>query len=174
MGDRDRGRRRRRRRARAGRGGRPLDPRRDHAALVHSDRARHGVTWVDAKTQAGTKGANISLSYALAGLCPLGWNPGRARLRACADVELGAIRADGFDFPPLARNGESFVAQGELEGRLGVRLAGPLTAELGLGFIVPFNRADFFYLDASEKRQDLYKVAAVAGIVDAALGVAFP
>jgi hypothetical protein len=132
-----------------------------------------GTTWLDAKTQAGTKGASISLSYALAGVCPLGWSPGRARLRACADVALGAIRADGFGFR-LSQGQEAFIAQGELEGRLGVRLAGPLTAELGLGFIVPFNRADFFYLDASSKRQDLYKVAAVAGIVDAALGVAFP
>ena len=60
------------------------------------------------------------------------------------------------------------------EGRLAQRIVGPLELALGLGLVVPFERVRFFYLDASGQEQELFRMSAVAGVVDVGLGVAFP
>lgn len=141
-----------------------------------------GAVWLDAHADAGgagagqpSKGATLSLAYGLLGLCPLVWAAGGTRVRGCAAMEVGAVRAVGHGFTSSNGAGqEQPVVQASLEGRLTRRLVGPLEVGLGLGLIVPFTRARFFYVDAAKNEQELFRMAPVAGVVDAALGVAFP
>jgi hypothetical protein len=137
-----------------------------------------GVVWKDTTADATTgpaRGANVSLAYAMLGLCPLVWGPGATRVRGCADLEVGTIRAVGFGFAATSGAGqEQPVAQAQVAGRVTQRMVGPLELGLGLGLVVPFERARFFYLDASKNQQELFRTSSVAAVVEASVGVAFP
>jgi hypothetical protein len=137
-----------------------------------------GAVWLDAHADAGastSKGATLSLAYGLLGICPLAWGPGATRVRGCADLEVGAIRAVGYGFTMSNGTGqEQPVVQAQVAGRVTRRLVGPLDIGVGLGLLVPFERARFFYVDASGGQQELFRTAPVAGVVDASVGLAFP
>lgn len=132
-----------------------------------------GAVWLDAATDVAGRGATLSLSYGFLSLCPLTVGTGGTRLRACGGVQVGAIRASGHGF--LVSGGqEHVVVQPALEGRLTRRLLGPLELGIGLGVAFPLVRTRLFYLDGSGAEQELYRTGAVAGILDASLGVALP
>jgi hypothetical protein len=140
-----------------------------------------GAIWLDARAEpAGAaspspKGATVSLSYGFVGLCPLAWGTGGTRLRGCADLGVGALRSVGYGFARASGAGsEQPVVQAALAGRVTRRLVGPLEIGLGLSLLVPLHRVRLFYLDAAGAEQELFRMAAVAGLVDAGIGVAFP
>jgi len=137
-----------------------------------------GAVWLDATASAASgpsRGATLSLSYAMLGLCPLAWSAGGTSVRACAELEVGAIRSVGFGFAGGTGAGqEQPVGQVGVTGRVSRRLVGPLEIGIGLGLVVPFDRARFFYVDAAGNPQELFRMAAVAAVVDGAIGVAFP
>jgi hypothetical protein len=139
-----------------------------------------GAVWLDARAEpAGaaspaTKGAVLSLAYASLGLCPLHWSSGGTRLRGCADLDVGAVRAVGFGFASGGAGDEQVVAQATVAGRVTQRLVGPLELGLGLGLMAPLHRVRFFYVDAAQAEQELFRMSAVAGRLDLGLGLAFP
>ena len=137
-----------------------------------------GVVWHDARADAPTgppRGANLSLAYGMVGICPLVWGPWATRVRGCVDLEVGAVRAVGYGFTATQGAGqEQPFVQAQVAGRVTRRIVGPLDLGLGLGLVVPFNRARFFYLDAAKNEQELFRTAPVVGVVDASVGLAFP
>jgi hypothetical protein len=140
-----------------------------------------GAVWLDGRAEpAGAvspsaKGAVLSLAYGLIGACPLSWRQGGTHLRACAELEIGAIRSVGYGFTSGSGLGqEQPIVQASLAGRVSRRLVGPLEIGLGLALAVPLHRVRFFYTDAANAEQELFRTGAVAGLVDAGLGVSFP
>jgi hypothetical protein len=140
-----------------------------------------GAAFLDAHaTPAGApnpspKGATLSLTYGMLGLCPLAWRSGGTRLAACAEIEFGALRAVGYGFATGSGVVEDPpVVQATLAGRVARRLVGPLEIGLGLGLVVPLRPVSIYFVDAAGTREQLFRTSAVAGTVDAWLGVAFP
>jgi hypothetical protein len=140
-----------------------------------------GAVFLDAHaTPAGapslsSKGATLSLSYGILGLCPLAWRSGGTRLAACAEIQVGALRAVGYGFATGSGVGhEQAVVQASLAGRVARRLVGPLEIGLGLGLVVPLRPVSVYFVDAAGTQEELFRTGAVAGTVDAVLGVAFP
>ncbi|APR78066.1 Hypothetical protein A7982_03413 [Minicystis rosea] len=140
-----------------------------------------GAVWLDARaTPAGAsgsaaKGALVSLSYGMVGVCPLAWSSGGTRVRGCLDVAVGALRAVGYGFThPAGAGQEQPVVQASVAGRVTQRLVGPLEIGVGLAVLVPLHRVRLFYLDADDHEQELFRMAAVAGMADAGIGLAFP
>jgi hypothetical protein len=137
-----------------------------------------GIVWKDARADAATgptRGANVSMAYGMVGLCPLVWGPGATRVRGCADLEVGAVRAVGYGFAATSGAGqEQPVVQAQVAGRVTRRIVGPLELGLGLGLVVPFERARFFYVDAERNQQELFRTSPVVAVVEASVGVAFP
>jgi hypothetical protein len=64
--------------------------------------------------------------------------------------------------------------QASLAGRLGRRIVGPLELGFGLGLVVPLRLVSVYYVDAAGAQEELFHTGAVAGTIDAALGVGFP
>jgi hypothetical protein len=137
-----------------------------------------GAVWLNAQADASTaasKGATLSLAYGMLGLCPLVYRTELTTVRGCAEVAVGALRAVGHGFTSSNAAGqEQPVAMGSLAGRVSRRLIGPLEIGVGLGLVVPFTRPRFFYVDAAKNQQELFRIAPVAGVVDASVGLAFP
>lgn len=122
-----------------------------------------------------TKGATLSLAYGTIGVCPLVWEHGATRVRGCLDLGAGSIRSVGSGFSGVNGAGqEQPVIHGAAAGRVSHRLVGPLELGVGLGLLVPFRRARFFYVDAAGDQQELYRMAPVAGLIDATVGLSFP
>jgi hypothetical protein len=132
-----------------------------------------GALWSTARVDSGGKGATLSLAWGTLSVCPLSLAWGTTGLRACAGAALGAVRARGYGFK-LSTGAAQVVAAGVVEGRMTQRLVGPMELGLGLGLLVPFERARAFYLDASGAEQEIARTGAVAGVLDLGVGVAFP
>jgi hypothetical protein len=136
-----------------------------------------GAVWLGVDASAPTTptaSASVNLSYATLGLCPLVWRTARTTVRGCADVAVGALRASGQGFTATNTGGEAPFVEGMLAGRVTRRLVGPLELGVGLALAVPFTRPSFTYLDATRTAQQLVRVGPVAGVLDAAVGLAFP
>ncbi len=108
------------------------------------------------------------------GLCLLTWGAGGARVRGCAELDVGAMRSVGYGFTARNASQGQAIAQGAVAGRVTQRIVGPLEIGVGLGIVVPFDPARFFYVDAAGNQQELFHMAAVAGVVDASVGLSFP
>jgi hypothetical protein len=122
-----------------------------------------------------SKGVVLSLSYGMLGLCPLRWASGGTRLAACTELEVGALRAVGYGFTSGSGVGqEQPIVQASLAGRLTQRIVGPLELGLGLGLVVPLHPVSIYYVDAAGAQEELFRTGAVAGTLDAGLGVGFP
>src|SRR5262249_48633730 len=127
------------------------------------------VLWAPSSAGASDLGARFTLALGRLSTCPASATLGRTRLSACAGVELGALRGDGFGFP-VAHQYERFVLNGSLTGRLGFRIASPFEAAAGLAVIVPVLRDRFTYINADQVHTDVFRMSAVAGSLDLLLG----
>jgi hypothetical protein len=138
-----------------------------------------GAVWLDARAEppgssGSTKGAMLALAYGMIGACPLFHRSGGTRLAGCAELGVGAVRSVGYGF-----NKESGVAAEQpvvnagLAGRVTQTIVGPLEIGIGLSLVVPLRRARFYYVDAANEERELFRTAPVAGLFDAAVGLAF-
>jgi len=108
----------------------------------------YGALWVDPTSEGGP---TFSLAYVGAGLCPLRYREGMLAAYACASGQLGYLR-------PSASSSAQLYAAGALEGRLSVRVLGPIAARAGFSFVVPVVKMS----------------SPVAATMDAGLGVILP
>ena len=122
--------------------------------------------------EAGAAGATFALDYGLLSVCPLGIVAHRTRLSACAG--LGGRAACRWLRFYLAYQKEQTIFNATVEARLRPRLVGPIFAEAGLGLVVPLLRRGFYYNDLQGAAHDVFQVAALGGLLDAALGVELP
>lgn len=132
-----------------------------------------GVVWGSARAESAGRGADLSLSWGVLSLCPLTWEGALTRLRGCAGAAVGALRAQGFGFASSSTR-EDVVAELVLGARVTRRLVGPLQVGLGLALLAPLQRARVFSVDASGTEHDIFLAAAVAGMLDGEIGLAFP
>ena len=74
----------------------------------------------------------------------------------------------------FATKEEAIAYIASLAGRVTRRLVGPLEIGLGIGLVVPLRPTRVYYVDAAGSQQELFRMGAVAGVVDVGLGVGFP
>jgi hypothetical protein len=108
----------------------------------------YGALWVDPASEGGP---TFSLAYVGAGLCPLRYREGVLAVYACASGQLGYLRT-------AASSAAQLYLAGAVEGRLSVKVLGPIAARAGISLVVP-----------------VVKMASpVAATLDAGLGVILP
>ena len=107
------------------------------------------------------------------GVCPLVTRAAGGELEGCLAFAVGALRAGGFGYQ-LTSTQEQLVLDPSLEGRFRRRIAGPVTAALGLGLTVPIVRDRFYYTTPAGEQREVFKMSAVAGVLDVGVGIELP
>lgn len=115
--------------------------------------------------------AAFTLAFGGAGACPLRHASDRLSAYACANVQLGFVRASPEGFDVVRPDERKLYAAGALEGRLSLRIAGPLALRLGLSGAAPFTRDAFVYRRADGTQADLFRMAPIVGMADVGIGV---
>jgi hypothetical protein len=113
----------------------------------------------------------FGMTAAWLGGCLLPVDLSRAKLSLCAKAEGGAIHAVDLALAPLQPGDRAWVA-GSVEGVMRLRLAGPLLAEIGGDFVVPFTR-DRFVLEP-QPATTVFQQGAIAGVFFVGAGMLFP
>jgi hypothetical protein len=128
----------------------------------------YGVVWANNDGRGG--GATFSFAYVGGGLCPLRYHSSRLHVYACAAGQIGYLLREGQG---TASAQHQVHVAGALEGRATLRIVGPVTARLGLSFLVPVIRDTFAYTEAGGTPGQ-FQMSPVAGTADLGLGVVFP
>jgi hypothetical protein len=105
------------------------------------------------------KGSDFSAYYLGAGLCS---RPSRARRfgwSACGDVEIGAIRGQGYGFDSTTTFG-TLTAALAARGALWFRFLKPLAAVVGPSIIIPLKR-DYFETETADGTEPLFRMSAI-------------
>jgi hypothetical protein len=116
-------------------------------------------------------GFAFGMTAAWLGGCFLPVDLARTSLSLCAMAEGGAIHAVVLSLSPLSPGDRPWVA-GSVEAVLRLRPAGPLLAEIGGDFIVPFTR-DRFVLEP-QPATTVFRQGPVAGTLFVGAGMLFP
>jgi hypothetical protein len=83
------------------------------------------------------------------------------------------MSAAGFGFAPDYAD-SSWLFDTTAQARARYRIAGPLTALLGVSLGVPLNPYRFVYRDTSAETQGVFRVAPVFGSLDLGVGAEWP
>lgn len=136
--------------------------------------AASGTYWLDQSVAAerGAK-ANVALAFAALGLCPIADARARISWRACAGAQVGSLRIRGVGFDNES-SAERIVVNVALDGQFGMRLAGPLIATVGLGFLVPLAKSELSYRTAEGGERQIFRASPVAVTGDLGLALLFP
>jgi hypothetical protein len=129
--------------------------------------------WLDAHAVVNDRSVSLSMAFGSLGACPLAWRHAGTRLRGCAAVDVGALRATGYGFR-VSTAGEAPFAAVSLYGRVTQRILGPLELGLSAGASIPFVRAGVSYADQTGTEQVLFRVSPVGGVAEVGIGLAFP
>lgn len=135
-----------------------------------------GSVWLDntANAEPGPGRATFSLLLLGAGICPLRWREARVSAYACADGQLGMIKSRGNGFDQPRPDDRKFVLAGAIEGRLSVRIVGPMAIRGGASAVVPLMRDTFAFRRADGSTAELFRMSAVAAAFDLGFGVVLP
>lgn len=114
-------------------------------------------------------GADLSLAWGEAALCPELWSADGAWVRGCGGVQVGTVHSRGFGFD-RSFDTEDVVASALLRARTGLRVAGPLTVSLGATLGVPVLRQTFEARAASGETREVFRMTAVTGLLEVGLG----
>ncbi len=125
------------------------------------------------RVASGGLGADFRLSFVSIAVCPLTADRWGFSFSACAGVDVGAIRGGGFGFD-ISLEQEGIVVDPRAGGTVWRRLVGPLRAALDADLVVPVVRDQFYYAAVGGTKLDVFRMSAVAGSVDLAIGVEFP
>lgn len=134
-----------------------------------------GAVWLDTTEQAGGPGrATFSAAFVGAGICPLRWRSDLVRAYACANGHVGMItsRGEGFDLPKTTER--RLHTAGALEGRLSLRVVGPLALRAGVSAAVPLARDSFVYRRADGAIAEVFRMSPVVLLADLGFGVVLP
>lgn len=116
--------------------------------------------------------ARAQFMHGALGLCPLGAHGDRLTVLACAGWLLGAVVSEGEGFAPNGE-GTSVVNGPWIEGRLTVRIVGPVGLTTSVGMLVPVTRAELFF-NTPAGEQVLHETSPLAGLADVAVSVRIP
>jgi len=123
--------------------------------------------WPRDRATAGPGGANLLQLTGGVAVCPHLVGP----VSACAGVEAGEVRAQGFGYSQNQLQHELLV-DGTLELRLDWRFARDYGARFGLGAWIPMSRPRFVFHEASADIM-VYQPAAAAAVSEIALWTRF-
>lgn len=134
-----------------------------------------GAVWLD--NSAATEGlgrATFSLMFLGGGLCPLTWRTSRVSAYGCANGHLGLIKSHGEGFDVPASDERKPYLAGALEGRVSIRLFGPIALRAAVSVAAPLVRDTFEYRRADGTSAKLFQMAPVVGTADFGFGVVIP
>lgn len=134
-----------------------------------------GAVWLD--NTASTEGpgrATFSLMFLGGGLCPLTWRTSRVSAYGCANGHLGLIKSHGEGFDVPASDERKPYLAGALEGRVSIRLFGPIALRAAVSVAAPLLRDTFEYRRADGTSAKLFQMAPVVGTADFGFGVVIP
>ncbi|HEX7664042.1 MAG TPA: hypothetical protein VF407_06025, partial [Polyangiaceae bacterium] len=128
----------------------------------------------DATASDGRKATtSFTLAYLGGGLCPLRFRSERLHVFGCLVSELGVLRAKSQGFSTTDDKLGVLYNIG-VEGRITVRIAGPLAFRAGVSGVVPVIRSPFVYDKGGGQTEQIFQVAPVAATGDVGLGFLFP
>lgn len=135
-----------------------------------------GAAWFDndAPADGGSGVGTFSLLSAGVGICPLRARGERLFAYACVNGHGGLLTSRGAGFDQVRPDERKVTVSGAVEGRVHLRVAGPLAVRAGVSALVPFWRDTFVFRRADGTTAPLFRPAAIAGIADVGLGVIFP
>lgn len=119
-------------------------------------------------------GADLSLAWGELGLCPeigageteAGW------LRACGLVQVGAIQSRGFGFD-RSFDSDDAIVNAAARARLALRLTGGLMLSAAGTLGVPLLRRGFEAREAGGEIREVFRMAAVLGLLEVGVGGEF-
>ncbi len=134
-----------------------------------------GAIWFDnSASTAGPGVETFSLAFLGGGICPLTTHGDRIHGYLCGVGHLGLLKSRGSGFEVPLSDGQRVFLAGALEGRLTLRVFGPLTARAGLSLVVPIVRHAFTYRQPSGAEVETFRMAPVAATADLGFGVVLP
>lgn len=127
-------------------------------------------------TKAIAGGGETTVSFAVlgGGICPLQHHGDRLHAYACVQGQLGVISARSKGLTVDVPNEHLPFLASAVAMRASLRLVGPLAVRAGAGFVVPWLRHRFEYVDGAGAERELHRMAPVAFQTDLGLGVIFP
>lgn len=119
-------------------------------------------------------GANVEMSaaHAQGALCPLAPRAGRFGFDACAESQLGFIRARGLSFA-VDKDQLELLFNAGLRARATLRLEGPLLFGASVAGHVPFFRDRFVYRDEVGDPVEVFRMSPVIFATEVHLGLRF-
>lgn len=132
-----------------------------------------GALWAANQAESGGVGARFSLAEGFVTGCAPAVTALGFELSGCLGLRAGVLRVGGFGFD-LAQSPERPTFAASLEGRVRRRLVGPLVLAVGPGLLAPIVRDRFFYSVDAGPRLQVFRMAPLAGTLEATLGLEFP
>jgi hypothetical protein len=122
--------------------------------------------------EVGTENRDFAfgLTAGWVGGCLEPWSTSLGFASACGKVLLGAIHSVVYVLQPTTP-GDQVWGAGSLEAQVGLRLFGPIVAELGLELILPITRQRFMIADPPRL---IFQEPAAAGVGFVGLGSTIP
>jgi hypothetical protein len=126
--------------------------------------------WSDANGVRGSSGASFGWTVGTIEVCPARWSPlASIDVSPCLRAEAGVLEGEGRDIEP-ARSEKRTWLGADLSGRLTVRVAGPLFAELEGGARSPLLRTRYYF----QPDTTVFRPPMVAAFAGAGIGVSLP
>ena len=94
-----------------------------------------------------------------------------ATYSSARSAQVGFVRASAEGFDVVQPDERRLHVAGALEGRVSLRIAGPLALRVGLSGAAPFVRDAFVYRRADGTQADLFRMAPIVGLADVGVGV---
>jgi hypothetical protein len=125
-----------------------------------------------AEAEGGDVVAKAAFMHGGLALCPLLAHPWRISTLGCAGWIVGGVigHGEGFD---VERSGTAIVTGPWIEGRISIRIVGPVGAVASLGLMAPITRAELSYRTSSGS-ETLHETFHVVGMADAGVCVRMP
>ncbi len=134
-----------------------------------------GAVWFDnTASTSGSGRATFSLMVLGGGLCPLRWHGDRLSAYFCANSHLGLLKSRGQGFDQPRPDEQKVYVAGAIEGRLSLRVLGPIAIRGGIEVAVPLLRDTFVYRRSDGTQAELFRMAPVVAVFDLGLGVVLP
>ncbi len=135
----------------------------------HAFQATAGMLYLP-EVRTASRDFAFGLTAGWLGMCAKPWAEGRVAIALCGKFLLGAIHSVVYTLEPTGP-GDRVWTSASMSLGAGIRIAGPVVAELGGEGLVPFTRYQF---QVTGQSGSVFPEASVAGFAFAGVGVSIP